>query len=173
MRERYTDEQKQFLLQHGADLSTSDLTMALNKKFGSSHSKQSVRTFAKRIGVRKSKKHYAALGVKNGKPIGSIKIIGGYEYIKVAYSQGGFYKDWRRKIDIEYEKAYGNIPKGYMVITLDNNRLNSSADNLCVIPKAIAARMANGRGKSLWSEFPEVTRTAIKICELNETIKHL
>lgn len=116
MRERYTDEQKQFLLQYGADLSTSDLTRTLNKKFGSRHSEQSVRTVVKRIGVRKSKKYFAAKGIKNGKPIGAVKIISGYEYIKVAYSQGGFYKDWRRKIDVEYEKAYGNIPKGYMKV---------------------------------------------------------
>jgi len=173
MREPYTKEQKQFLLQHGADLPTSDLANALNKKFNCCHSEQSVRTVAKRLGIRKSQKHYAAMGIKNGKLLGTIKIVGGYEYVKVAYNQGGFYKDWRRKIDIEYEKAYGNIPKGYMVITLDNNKLNSSADNLCAIPKAIAARMASGRGKSLWSEFPEVTRTAIKVCELCETIKKL
>ena len=60
-----------------------------------------------------------------------------------------------------------------MVVTLDNDKLNSSSDNLYAIPKSIAARMMNGHGKSLWSEFPEITRTAIKLCEFNETIKQL
>lgn len=169
----YTEEQKQFLLEYGADLPTADLTIALNNKFNCNHSAASVRTFAKRLGVRKSDKHYAAIRVKNGQPLGSIKIINGYKYIKVGFSKGGFYKNWRREIDIEYEKAYGDIPNGYMVVTLDNDKLNASADNLCAIPKSIAARMANGHGKSLWSEFPEITRTAIKLCEFNETIKQL
>lgn len=173
MSEPYTDEQKQFLLKYGADLPTVDLTAALNAEFNTTHSNGSVRTVTKRLGVRKSAKCYATKGVKMGKPIGTTAIVNGYKYIKVGFSNGGFYKDWRREIDIEYEKAYGNIPNGYMVVTLDNNKLNASPQNLCAIPKSVAARMANGHGKSFWSEFPEVTKTAIKLCELADTISRI
>lgn len=41
-----------------------------------------------------------------------------------------------------------------------------------MISKKVAARMVNGHGKSFWSEFPEVTRTAIEVCKLDEVIKN-
>ena len=57
-----------------------------------------------------------------------------------------------------------------MVIMLDGDKLNTRIENLCSIPKSIAARMANGHGNSFWSEFPEITRTAIEVCKLDEAI---
>lgn len=171
MRERYTEEQKQFLLQHGADLPTKDLTAALNERFGTAHSERSVLVFAKRLGVRKSAVCRSINCARSGEPIGTTKIVGGYRYVKVRMSGGGWLKDWRREIQIEYEKANGPIPSGYQVVTLDGNKLNASPENLCAIPRSIAARMMNGRGKSRWSEFPEVTRTAIEVCKLDEAIK--
>lgn len=171
MSEPYTKEKKDFLRRYGSELPTKDLTMALNEKFNSHHSQGSVRTTVKKLGVLKSSTCRSRMGAKNGKPIGSEKIIQGYRYVKIGFSNGGFYKDWRRKIDVEYEKAYGAIPNGYMVVTLDGNKLNDSAENLCAISKSIAARMTNGHGKKMWSEFPEVTRTAIDICKLDEAIK--
>ena len=57
-----------------------------------------------------------------------------------------------------------------MVVTLDGNKLNAAPENLVAISKSIAARMANGRGKSMWSEFPELTKTSIETCKLDEII---
>lgn len=173
MSEPYTEEKKLFLLQFGAELSTTDLTSALNEKFSSNHSAGSVRTTLKNLGVKKSADCRSSICTNNGKPIGSTTIIQGYRYIKVGVSNGGFYKDWRREIDIEYEKAYGTIPDGYMVVTLDNNKLNASADNLYAISKSIAARMTNGHGRKMWSEFPAVTRAAIELCKLDEIIQSI
>lgn len=173
MSEPYTKEQYDFLRKYGSDLSTEALTLALNEKFASQHSSGSVRTTTKKLGIKKSKKCRSAICANNGKPIGSVKVVNGYKYIKVGMSNGGFYKDWRREIDLEYEKEHGEIPCGYMVVTLDNNRLNASPENLCAIPKSVAARMANGHGKKLWSEFPEVTKTAIELCKLDDTIRKI
>mgnify|MGYP002769297133 CR=1 FL=1 len=173
MSEPYTEEKKQFLLQYGAELSTANLTSALNERFSSNHSAGSVRTTVKNLGIKKSAACRSSICANSGKPIGSTTIIQGYRYIKVGVSNGGFFKDWRREIDIAYEKAYGTIPDGYMVVTLDNNKLNASADNLCAISKSIAARMTNGHGRKMWSEFPAVTRAAIELCKLDEIIQSI
>ena len=166
----YTKEQLAFMTEHGADMTTLELTSALNKAFHTSHTAGSVRTTLKRIGVKKSKETRSRNCAMNGEPIGASKIIGGYRYIKVRKSSGGFYKDWEREIKLVYKEAYGDIPDGYMVVTLDGNTLNAAPENLIAIPKSIAARMANGHGKSMWSKFPEITRSSIEVCKLDEAI---
>ena len=158
------------MTEHGADMTTAELTSALNKTFNTNHSAGSVRTTLKRLGVRKSKETRSRICAMNGEPVGSAKIIGGYRYIKVRTSSGGFYKDWKREICLVYEKVYGDIPAGHMVVTLDGDKLNAHPENLIAIPKAIAARMANGHGKSMWSNFPEITRASIEVCKLDEAI---
>ena len=166
----YTKEQLAFMEKHGADMTTIELTNSLNKAFSTGHTAGSVRTTLKNMGILKSKETRARNCAMNGEPIGSAKIIGGYRYIKVRKSSGGFYKDWEREICLVYKNAYGDIPEGYMVVTLDGNTLNAAPENLVAIPRSIAARMANGRGKSMWSKFPEITKSSIEVCKLDEAI---
>lgn len=166
----YTKDQLDFMVEYGANMTTIELTNALNKAFHTNHTAGSVRTTLKRIGVKKSKETRSRSCAMNGKPIGASKIIGGYRYIKVRKSGGGFFKDWERETCLVYKKAYGDIPDGYMVVTLDRDKLNASPENLIAIPKSIAARMANGHGKSMWSSFPEITRSSIDVCKLDEAI---
>ena len=166
----YTKDQLDFMVEYGANMTTIELTNALNKAFHTNHTAGSVRTTLKRIGVKKSKETRSRNCAMNGKPIGASKIIGGYRYIKVRKSSGGFYKDWERETCLVYKKVYGDIPDGYMVVTLDGNSLNAAPENLVAIPKSIAARMANGRGKSMWSKFPEITKSSIEVCKLDEAI---
>ena len=166
----YTKEQLAFMTEHGADMTTTELTNALNNVFCTSHTADSVRTTLKNMGILKSKETRARSCAMNGEPIGSAKIIGGYRYIKVRKSSGGFYKDWEREICLVYKSIHGDIPSGHMVVTLDGNTLNAAPENLVAIPKAIAARMANGRGKSMWSKFPEITKSSIEVCKLDEAI---
>lgn len=166
----YTQDQLAFMTEHGADMTTTELTNALNKAFSTGHTAGSVRTTLKNMGILKSKETRARNCAMNGEPIGSAKIIGGYRYIKVRKSSGGFYKDWEREICLVYKSIHGDIPSGHMVVTLDGNKLNASPENLVAIPKAIAARMMNGHGKSMWSSFPEITRSSIDVCKLDEAI---
>ena len=166
----YTQDQLAFMTEHGADMTTAELTSALNTAFNTNHSAGSVRTTLKRIGIRKSKETRSRIAYMRGVPIGSSKIIGGYRYIKVRKSGGGFFKDWERELCVVYKEVYGSIPAGHMVVTLDGNKLNAAPENLIAIPKAIAARMANGHGKSMWSSFPEITRSGIDVCKLDEAI---
>ena len=166
----YTQEQLDFMTEHGADMTTAELTSALNKVFSTNHSAGSVRTTLKQIGVKKSKETRSRNCAMNGDPIGSEKIIGGYRYIKVRKSSGGFYKDWEREICLVYKNAYGDIPEGYMVVTLNGDKLDARPENLALISKKVAARMANGHGKSFWSNSADITKAGIAVCELDQAL---
>lgn len=166
----YTQEQLDFMTEHGADMTTAELTNALNKAFSTGHTAGSVRTTLKNMGILKSKETRARNCAMNGEPIGSAKIIGGYRYIKVRKSSGGFYKDWEREICLVYKNAYGDIPKGYMVVTLNGDNLDARPENLALISKKVAARMANGHGKSFWSNSADITKAGIAVCELDQAL---
>ena len=166
----YTKEQLAFMEKHGADMTTTELTNALNKAFSTGHTAGSVRTTLKNMGILKSKETRARNCAMNGEPIGSAKIISGYRYIKVRKSSGGFYKDWEREICLVYKNAYGNIPEGYMVVTLNGDKLDARPENLALISKKVAARMANGHGKSFWSNSADITKAGIAVCELDQAL---
>ena len=166
----YTKEQLAFMEKHGADMTTTELTNALNKAFYTGHTAGSVRTTLKNMGILKSKETRARNCAMNGEPIGSAKIIGGYRYIKVRKSSGGFYKDWEREICLVYKNAYGDIPEGYMVVTLNGDKLDACPENLALISKKVAARMANGHGKSFWSNSADITKAGIAVCELDQAL---
>ena len=166
----YTQEQLDFMTEHGADMTTAELTSALNTAFNTNHTAASVRTVLKRLGIKKSKETRSRNCAMNGDPIGSEKIIGGYRYIKVRKSSGGFYKDWEREICLVYKNAYGDIPEGYMVVTLNGDKLDARPENLALISKKVAARMANGHGKSFWSNSADITKAGIAVCELDQAL---
>ena len=166
----YTKEQLAFMEKHGADMTTIELTNSLNKAFSTGHTAGSVRTTLKNMGILKSKETRARNCAMNGEPIGAAKIIGGYRYIKVRKSSGGFYKDWEREICLVYKNAYGDIPEGYMVVTLNGDKLDARPENLALISKKVAARMANGHGKSFWSNSADITKAGIAVCELDQAL---
>ena len=168
--ESYTKDQLAFMEKHGADMSTTELTDALNNAFYTNHTPESVRTTLKRIGIKKSKETRSRICAMNSKPIGSENIIGGYRYIKVRKSSGGFFKDWEREICIVYKSVHGDIPKGYMVVTLNGDKLDARPENLALISKKVAARMANGHGKSFWSNSADITKAGIAVCELDQAL---
>ena len=87
----YTKEQLAFMEKHGADMTTTELTNALNKAFSTRHTAGSVRTTLKNMGILKSKETRARNCAMNGEPIGSAKIIGGYRYIKVRKSSASHF----------------------------------------------------------------------------------
>lgn len=64
----------------------------------------------------------------NCSAIGSeFKHSDGYTYIKTDYDK------WVRKEKVVYEKTYGKLPKGYMVISKDKNKNNFNPNNLFAI----------------------------------------
>ena len=146
---KYTDQERDFIRANGDHLTTDELWQAL----------ESARTRALQNRAGHSK-------------VGDETVMGLYEYVKVA-EHGSFYKAWKRKQVVVWERIHGPVPKGHCVIFLNGNRRDYSTDNLACVSNAILGKMKNGRGKSLYSENGEVTRTALKVCELDLKLKEV
>lgn len=171
-RNPYTEEQIGFIKQFGSIMSNEELTLMLNEKFNTEHSAKSVRTRTKQLGIFKTSETRSRIAKNTGYEVGTSKILGGYEYIKVDTGTGnGFYGNWKRKCRLVWEENYGEIPDGCMIVFLNGDTTDCRIENLAMINKSVASRMTNGHGRKLWSEFPEVTKTAIKLCELEENLR--
>ena len=171
---KYTDQERDFIRANGDHLTTDELWQALETAFHRGHPKQSVRTMAKKLGVKKdgSARTRALQNRAGHSKVGDETVMGLYEYVKVA-EHGSFYKAWKRKQVVVWERIHGPVPKGHCVIFLNGNRRDYSTDNLACVSNAILGKMQNGRGKSLYSENGAVTRTALKVCELDLKLKEV
>lgn len=171
---KYTDQERDFIRANGDHLTTDELWQALETAFHRGHPKQSVRTMAKKLGVKKdgSARTRARQNRAGHSKVGDETVMGLYEYVKVA-EHGSFYKAWKRKQVVVWERIHGPVPKGHCVIFLNGNRRDYSTDNLACVSNAILGKMKNGKGKSLYSENGEVTRTALKVCELDLKLKEV
>lgn len=67
-----------------------------------------------------------------------------------------------------WEETYGPIPKGYLIVNLDMDKLNLSIENLYCIPRKMALLMSKNKW---WSKDAVITLTAIKYCELWYALK--
>lgn len=113
-------------------------------------------------------------------PVGTERIAyttGGYKavYVKVKETEDcrehitryaePYWKVKQKKI---YEDYYGEIPKGHMVVFLDQNPDNYDINNLYCISRKILVRMNQNRW---FTTDREHTLTAIKWCELFLVLK--
>lgn len=97
----------------------------------------------------------------NHRPVGSERISkDGYIEIKVEEPN-----KWRLKHRVVWENVNGKIPDGYIIIFRDNDRTNTSIENLILIKRSTHARM-NQNGLSRYTE--EFKETAVMIAELKE-----
>lgn len=96
---------------------------------------------------------------KNKKPIGSERIcVDGYIEVKV--SEKG---RWALKHRIVYEQAYGKIPKGYVVVFADGNKLNLELDNLLLVSRNELCRMNQNK---LFTNDKELTKSGLALTKL-------
>ena len=95
----------------------------------------------------------------NHKPVGSERITrDGYIEIKVAEPN-----KWKLKHRVVYEKAYGPLKRGEVVIFKDQNKLNLSPGNLMAIERRKLVLM---NGNNLFSKEARVTETGVNIVGL-------
>lgn len=96
---------------------------------------------------------------KNKKPIGSERIsVDGYIEVKV--SEKG---RWALKHRIVYEQAHGKIPKGYVVVFADGNKLNLELDNLILVSRNELCRMNQNK---LFTNDKELTKSGLVLVKL-------
>lgn len=100
----------------------------------------------------------------NIREVGSERITkDGYIEIKVAEPN-----KWNLKHRVVYEKHFGKIPKGKIIVFLDRNIQNLSIDNLECITKHENLIM-NKRG--YYSIDPEITKTGLNAVRLEISVK--
>lgn len=181
-RVQYTEEHVAFLRKCEEDeLTLPEMAEAFNARFGTNTTRTAMERACKRYGLFE---HRRGLAMEAGKrnpftrrcPIGSEMTSGGKVYVKVADDvkktktcRCGEDNNWREKKRFLYEQYYGEIPEGAQVIHLNGNKADFAKENLYAITPQINMMLAANRW---FFEEAELTRTAIKYCELFYALKN-
>lgn len=162
-----TNEQIEYLKDIVKGRSVKEIQGLLKKKFDTEFSKSHIAYIKNKYNIRSGpiatfEKGHTPLRYK---PIGHERIKNGHVYIKVA--EPSVYISKQRYI---YEKAYGKIPKGYIVIFKDRNKRNFNLENLMLISKSEFLIMNDNH---LYKEDTELTETGVLIAKIIDKINKL
>jgi len=179
---QYSEEQKKFLKENIGFYTYKELTEEFNKKFGTNQSHGNISDLClKRLGVKRNKPYVFQKGRKDfsAHPIGKevfngqniwVKVKDDYISEKENINSKQSSPNWRKKHILIYEKHYGIIPNGSVVVFLDQNKKNCEIDNLYLTTRRINFLMV----KNKWhKKNRKQTLTAIKWCELYYAMKLL
>jgi hypothetical protein len=167
-RHNYTPEEIRFIKRKIAGRSYAEMTGLFNERFGLSITLSQMKGVLKRHGLcngrdcrfrpglippNKGKKGYCSPGSEKGwfrpgnrpwdwQPVGTERINDmGYIDVRIRNPSGNKRKNWKAKHRIIWEKAYGKIPKGRVIIFADGNKLNVRPDNLLMVSRKELAVM--------------------------------
>lgn len=167
----YTKEQDDWLRENWSKYGGKSVPM-FNEKFGQNRTYQMIRSHCQNVlKVRVSKEFQSEKCRHNAKryvPIGTVSKTKGYWQIKVADEYGKRNTNWMPLHHYNYIKAYGEIPKGKVVIFLDGDSDNCDAENLKTVPQAINTLLMK---KGLRSINKVMTETGIGWCELYQMLQ--
>ena len=85
----------------------------------------------------------------NRKPVGSVRVIDGYQCTKVRTGRAVWTENWRQTHTIKWEALHGPVSDDMCLKCLDGDRLNTDPTNWHLIPRALLPRRNGGRGKRL------------------------
>lgn len=183
MMNKYTKEQKEFLINNNYMKTAKELAEMFNKKFKMNLTPQNIKTFRGNHklnsgltgkfekgnvpfnkgtkGLMKANKTSFKKGniPSNHKKVGYERInVDGYIEIKV--KEPNIFKLKHRVI---YEQYYGKIPKGHKVIFADGNKLNIDPNNLILVTNS--EELIMNKNKLRYDEA-ELTRTGSLIAKV-------
>ncbi|MCK9526077.1 MAG: HNH endonuclease [Limnochordia bacterium] len=175
----YTCEEENWLKENASNyINSFTLTDAFNSRFKSNRTAPAIRKKLNSLGYKfgHSGGHRKGYGFSTtAAPVGAECWKGGYLYVKVAdnplpknFTTEDIRKNWKQKHRLVWEKAYGKIPKGGIIVFLDGDRNNFDLDNLYCTSKKITTPMIRN---NWFSDNREMTLTAIKWCELFYAMK--
>ena len=155
-----TNEQIEYLKTIVKGRSVREIAELLNNKFNTHFSQNHISYIKNKYNIRSGpiatfKKGHDPLRYK---PIGYERIKNGHVYIKVA--EPSVYISKQRYI---YEKEYGKIPKGYIVIFKDRNRRNFNLENLILVSQSEFLIMNDNH---LYKGNAELTETGTLIARI-------
>lgn len=176
---RFTGEMVEFLDSLPRDMNYAEMARQLNVEFGTKTHRCAVQDICcKRLGFKRTgnsgKFTKGQAGITNLN-VGTERDLDGYVFIKIADNKiEGTHTYQKRKVNwvakhrYIYEQHHGLIPKGWIVIFLDNDNHNFDPDNLYAVPRSIHARMCNNQW---YTDSREHTLAAIKLCELDTLLR--
>lgn len=161
----YSQEEVSWLKEHIQGTSYEDLTKEFNNRFGTSINQKALKSACSRYGLtnglngqfkkgqapfnkgksqpfksEETKAHSLSTCFKKGNrphntvPIGSEREEKGYIRVKVDDKYRGK-KNWQPKQQFIYEKAFGSIPEGWVVVFIDGDKRNFELENLMAVPR--------------------------------------
>ncbi len=126
-------------------------------------------------GRMKDTQFIAGQSTWNHMPLGSTRLIAGYEYTKVRDTPRVSYaKNWTATHILNWEAAHGQLPAGHALKCLDSNRLNTAASNWTAVPRSLLPRLNGGpRGRHLgYDDAPvEIKPVILTIARLAHAAK--
>lgn len=191
MKNKYTDEQKRFLVKNNYLRTSQELADMFNKKFGTNITKTNIKNFRgnnrlnsgltgqfKKGNIPHNKgkrqkdymssesiKKTKATRFKKGNIPANHREVGSERITKNGYIEIKIKEPnkWQLKHRYIYEKKYGKIPKGYNLIFLDGNRKNINLSNLKLISKSEDLIMNRN---NLFTKNKDITNTGSLIARL-------
>ena len=195
---KYTAEQKQFILENAKGITLVELTRRFNEKFGTQKTEKSIKNqkFVLKApsGIKGGQFEKGHTPVNKGKKWDEYMSKEKQENCrKTTFKKGnipanhrqvgeerldvdGYIKvkigepnKWEYKHRIIYEKAYGEIPKGCKIMFADGNKTNFNLDNLLLVTNSEMARL-NQNG--LIKDNADLTKAGLNLTKLmNEMYK--
>ncbi len=164
-----TNEQIEYLKTIVKGRSVKEIQELLNKKFGVEIRKSHIAYIKNKYNI-----HSGPIGTfKKGHvplryaPIGSERKDGEHIVVKVAEPSV-----WKTKQRVIYEREYGKIPDGYIVIFKDKNKRNFNPKNLMLVSKSEFLIMNDNH---LYKDEAELTETGVliaKVIDKTNKLKH-
>ena len=188
----FPDEILEFIKENAKGLFNQELTDLVNKKFGTEYSVSQIENLKNRHhissgltgcfqkghipsnkGKKMSKEIYEKAKAtmfkkghrpQNYRPVGSERVtVEGYAEIKIADPNV-----WKMKHVVEYERAYGPLKRGDVIIFADGNKQNFDIENLVKVTRNELCRL--NQFKKI-SEFAEITKANIALIKVKNCIK--
>lgn len=188
----FSTEISNFIKTNTVGLGNKELAELVNRTFQKSYTTQQIKTFkannkissgltgyfekghipqnkGKKMSAEHYKKAKATMFKKgniphNHRPIGSERISrDGYVEVKIAEPN-----KWELKHRVEWEKVNGKLPKGYVLLFLDQNSQNITLDNIVCVSRAEFVRLNQNHRLS---EFSEITKNGIVLEKLKQSIR--
>ncbi|MDT0679661.1 HNH endonuclease signature motif containing protein [Staphylococcus chromogenes] len=163
----WDQEQIDYLCENANGNTSKNLTRQFNERFDTNLKVGAIRSqlYARGIKFNTHISRYSK-GRKsfNTLPIGSKSVDkDGYIIYKHSVDGGHYRKNWKLYHHHLWEQAYGDIPKGHIVVFLNGNNRDFRLDNLYCIPRAAWIKAYK---EDMISDDPEMLKTTLILNKL-------
>ena len=164
---KYTDEERRWLTENVPSMGETEITTAFNARFGTNLGRDTLRGYVKRfIGAKRTDETVSRSHSESQirYHAGDLSIqTRGRRPIKVIRIEDNGRLKWIPYGRYLWEQEHGKLPNGWVVIYLNNDGTDCRPENIYAVSPDVVVLMARNQW---FSQNPEVTLTALKLCEL-------